>query len=508
MEQLLLMFTKFLIYTDKHYRQIYWYIFLLSLVFRFAFLLFGAEVFFGKEHFYVVGDEMVGDTYHWLTFVKNFFEYGIYTDELGSNTGYFSRPPGYAVFIGLVYLICGQQTERAFQVMVFIQVFMDAACVYLIYHIISKSFTQVAAHRTALFACFLYAIYPFAIVQSVLLIAESLSIFFLFLSLYFFTRKSTNASYLLSGIFIAFAVLLRLQLLLLVPLLILSIIYVYSQQREILIRYTLVFSLAFTAIYIAWPLRNFLISKKLIFTQKLNEHGIYAPDYMFFVDYIFGMQTNSEPLFSQIILNKAVDIPTAVMVHPEDSLQFIQLVVLLRKCGEGFSYRRFQQGMVDKPLYENQSCNDEIVDIINQLIEHQQQYNALNYYLGVPLSNFSKALFKNRLTAEHQNALLNIAVYVLFSYRTLTIILGLAALLFLLKKTGIIEPPIHIVALAYTLLWYGVNSFYVRNMEMRYLLQADVLLLIFCPFFFFYISSFNLKGDFFRNKLRNRVRTF
>ena len=66
---------------------------------------------------------------------------------------------------------------------------------------------------------------------------------------------------------------------------------------------------------------------------------------------------------------------------------------------------------------------------------------------------------------------------ILFSYRTIFIFLGLAGI-YINKKRQMISNSFLISILLYFILWYSVICFSYRNMEMRYLLMNDILLLI------------------------------
>jgi len=66
--------------------------------------LFGASIYNGGDFSYVGGD-----TYWWLNNFANLMDQGVYTDELNSEHGYFTRLPGYYFFIGFFYMLTGKK---------------------------------------------------------------------------------------------------------------------------------------------------------------------------------------------------------------------------------------------------------------------------------------------------------------------------------------------------------------------------------------------------------------
>ena len=89
--------------------------------------------------------------------------------------------------------------------------------------------------------------------------------------------------------------------------------------------------------------------------------------------------------------------------------------------------------------------------------------------------------------------MVNIMSTILFGYRTIMILLGLLGL-FLYWRVNKKFPLLLKLILSYFILWYFWNSFMYRNMEMRFLIQADLLLLIPAAWLFvFVIEKYFLK---------------
>jgi len=439
---------------------------------RLLFLLFGAEIYYGKEDFYIGGD-----TNWWVVNIKNLIEHGIYTDSIGTEWGYFTRTPGYSFLIGFFYLIVGKNMDTALQLVPYFQLLTDTLSIYIIYKISEHIFKD---SITPLIVSFLYAFYPFIIVWNVIVYAESLSVFLFFSSILMLLKAKTNKQYLLLGVVLSIAVLTRIQLILAIPLFGIIIVWkTYSLNRKIISTQVLLFCLSICLVYGAWPIRNYVNHDKLIFSQHLGDRQHWSPDYIKFMEYIWSVKVDYEPQYSQIISGDSeVVFPDASYKVPSDSILLKEVVNLARTCGEGFSYFAHSAGYRDDVVIRGEDCNTELVNLFDTLIIHQKTHNALSYYLMVPLGNLKKAIFKNQLY-KSSSGLVSIIGTVLFTYRTLLILIGLLglALLFIYKKEFFYTPGMMMV-IGYVLMWYFFQSFYYRNMEIRYLLHADILLLI------------------------------
>jgi hypothetical protein len=157
------------------------------------------------------------------------------------------------------------------------------------------------------------------------------------------------------------------------------------------------------------------------------------------------------------------------------------------------SYFRESEGIATGHVEKGKDCNEQIVSIFKELIQNQKQQNPLNYYIWVPLNNLKKALFKFSLTEEKQG-LTNVFINLVFLYRTILLLLGIIGLIILFQSTEFKFSILPLAAMGYFLLWYFFHSFYYRNMEIRYLLHADILLIYPAAFFINHvIEKFRIK---------------
>jgi len=462
-------------------------ILVLALAIRLLFFFFGAAFYYNSQSFTVQGD-----TSWWMNNIINLINHGEYTNELNSELGYFTRTPGYSFFLGFIYLIAGRDLNLTYQIVPYIQIFLDVIAVLLVFKITELTFKNI---KIALLSSLIYACYPFIIVWNVVAYAESLSVFFMLWGIYLLIINKSWPYFVLSGLVLGIAILTRIQLIVLLPIVILSLaISQYRMEGRLLNLKTFVFALSISLVYGVWPLRNYINHDKVILAQHLGDKYHWSPDIMAFRDYIWSIKVDWDPQFTQIISNQEVVFPKHAYKVEGDSILLQRAVHLMQTCGEGFSHFKRTAKYIDYVVKRGEDCNDEIVDILNTLIYNQKKYNALNYHVVVPLGNLKKAVFKSQLIKQ-KSGITGMLSKMLFLYRTLLIICGIAGLLILFFKfkSTFLKPAVLIAAI-YFVGWYFFISYFYRNMEIRFLLHADILLLFPAAWFIFYVfNKFNTK---------------
>lgn len=436
-----------------------------GLLLRLLFVLFLAESFYGNPNFWYMGDS---DS--WANGFINLWETGTFTVNPGHEYGYFVRMPGFSLYYGLFYLLAGADKVLAFTLTGWFQIFLDTATIYLVYALLMRMYNH---KRMALIAAALYAFYPFAIVWTPVAISETLSNFLFFFLLFAFAKGSVK-SLILSGALLGFAGLVRPQFLLLVPVLLL-ILFVRSGgfgKFRLAFSRLVIYSFAVLMIYGWWPARNYFIHGKPILTQELRGSPNWDLDVQAFIQYIYAVKAEWEPQFSAIIQNKEVTFPDDVYLHPEDSLLLHKTILLCQYYGSGFSHWR---GYWKEP-FDEPNENKLIAESFHLLRERQIRENPVHVFLTVPLKNLSKAVFKNEL--YDSASLVRRLASLLFYYRTILLLLGFGVALFMLYR----RLPYSILFVLFPLILYGLLCFgttvQMRNIEMRYFLLADIILLI------------------------------
>ncbi|MEP7263004.1 MAG: glycosyltransferase family 39 protein [Bacteroidota bacterium] len=450
------------------------FILLLAIINRIIFYLYGASIYFGIENFSVQGDTLT-----WVDSILNLIHHHGYSSDLSNENAWFYRPPGYSFFIGIVYLIAGNDLPLTLKIIPWIQIILDVISVYFIYNIAESLFSSI---KTAHLAALLYCCYPFVIVWTSVIYAESLSIFLLLGSLFFLFKKSKNL--IVSGILAGLAVLTRLQIMFIIPVILLAFFF---SDRKLFLKPMLTFFISFSLIYGMWPLRNLLMHNRLVFSQDLNIGKNWSKDYLSFMDYIFSVQTDHKPQFDQIVYDKTVTWPAASYLQEGDSALLEETVSLCRKCGRGFGYFINYRNSKRELVNDSDNCDEQIAANFNKLTAEQKSKNKLNYYIIVPLKNLQKCLFKSAVYGD-KSATVKTAASLLFLFRTLLILAGLYGLI-LLWKQHISRIAVSIIS-GFFIFWYFYLCFIYRNIEIRYLLPADVLLLL--PFAWLVINSITL----------------
>ncbi len=431
---------------------------------RLFFMLIGAQYFYGRENIHVDGD-----TYTWLRSIQNLIEHGVYTLNLNKVDGEFARMPGYSFFIGIFYLLSGKHEALTFKLVAWAQFCLDLLAIAMVYQIARRTFRS---SKTAFLAGLLYATYPFIIVWNPVVYAESFSIFLMIACIWFFTHRSLTYHYWLSGICLSVAMMCRPQIALLVPFLAVAIYLQYRASFKQVLINCLKFGIPVILIYGSWPLRNYLNHDKLIFTRYVHSIVVWDTDIMAYWDYIFHLKAEWEPQFTQILTNKKVDIPAHAYTVPGDSAKLAEAIALCRTCGRGFrSWPMFW----DKSPFTGEYCNDKIIQLFGELKANQLKHNPWQVWVKIPLKNLQKSFFKSTLYEEA--SLVRKMASLLFLYRTLLIFMGLAGS-YLLLRQRLTQNYLEVTIALFFVCWYWYMAFIWRNIEMRYYLPIDILLLL------------------------------
>lgn len=442
------------------------YIVLIGFALRLAFIYLFAAEFFQTPNFYYQGD-----TGAWALGFENLIKTGEYTINPLHEDGYFGRMPGYSFYLGIFYFLNNQEWNYAFYYAGIFQVYLDLFSIILIYkitYLITKN--TISANISAI----LYATYPFIIVWNPVCHSESLSVFFLLLSYYFYLKKDFRYNYFLSGMAISFGILVRPQLFIFFPILGLGILYSYFKKPKVFLRYSIQFLLAVFIFYGSWPVRNFVNHKKIVLTQKLDGLPNWDKDVRSFTHFMYSVQTDWEPQFTEIIKNKKVTYPSLAKFNSEDSLLLVNTFKMAQNCGWGFSNWR---GYWKEPM-QSKGCTNQISENFLHLRKVQIKSNPYDFWIKIPLQNLKKAIFKYRSISELVKS--NKIVAIMFLYRSLLIFLGiyfLVSFLFHKKYKEMVLICGGFFAGLYFILCFGTAPM-MRNIEMRYFLQPDILLLI------------------------------
>ena len=320
--------------------------------------------------------------------MQNLVHHGTYTIDLNYPDGKFYRPPGYAFFMMIFYFLCGLNLGLAFKVMSFAQVLLDIATLTLVYKTV-RNHSQ--TEEPALIASLLYAVYPFSLVWTPVLYAESPSLFFMFAGLYLISKREVQPMHqAIAGFALGFMVLMRVQTIFLIPAIAVMLILQSSGNIVKAFKPYVLFFLTFGIVYGAWPLRN-LIHGKFIPAVIETNHRHFSEDYVAFMHYIWSVQVDHRPQYDQIISGQQVIWPRASYLQPGDSTILAETALLCNSCSRGFSYFKASAGLIPEPITELNECSKKIAETFNRLTAEQKRNNSWQLLCDRPPTEIEKS---------------------------------------------------------------------------------------------------------------------
>ncbi len=438
----------------------------LGLLLRVVFVLFVAEYYYAKEEYF-----RTGDTYSYSQCAINLVEQGSIRTISNDDKSVAGRLPFYPIVLALFYVISGQNLDLTYQLVIWFQVLLDVLTVFLLYRL---AFFISNSYRIGVFAAFLYAVYPFTIFWVPLISTETVGVFTLITGFLFLSRRKKLSDFLFGGAIVGLSVLLRPQNIIFVP--VFSVVYFFfnlKQYKRAFISVVLACA-GFAVVYGTWVLRNYvLLDKVVLFTDTRGGTKTFTKDVVACRKYIYSIKSGWDPQFFQIVRNEEVDWPEIAFVSREDSLMLLRAEYLAKNCGSGFSHWNQYWNRSNARIPDSLSCNDSIAYYFTVLRNNQIAANPVHYHLIIPMQNLSKALFKTTLTNEKQGAL-GLLTNALFLYRSILLLLAAIGLFLMIRRKNLYGV---FIALFFALVYYYI-CFTVRNIEMRYFLNNDVIMLI------------------------------
>jgi 4-amino-4-deoxy-L-arabinose transferase-like glycosyltransferase len=445
-------------------------LFLLALMVRVGFLYFGTPFYFGEA-----GIQVLSDTYWWSRATQNLVDFGVYSSNMDMPNGLFYRPPGYSLFLLPLYLVF-DNWETVFHSIVWIQIIADSFVAVIFFKII---YLVTKNKLASTLAGLLYSFYVFSLGWTAVTYPETFSVFFLVSGLYFllkyFDSNNKVAVIFFSGALLGIAALMRIQLLILLPIPVFILLYKASAPfGSSSLRAVFAFSMGVLLTYGLWPARNLINHDQLVLAQKLDDHGHWAYDFMAFRSFVWSVKTDIEPEITYLMAGEEITWPKEARLSAEEELRAKEAINLMNECGSGLYAWRSNNGYAELNSQIEEDCNAEIAEIWNELIDNQKRNNSFHYYISVPLGNLKKALFKSSLVKQE----FSWSVFLVFGGRSILLILGILSLI-ILQMIGPtdIRKLLLFIGSAF-IIEYVFFSFFLRSMEMRYLLQVDSILLL------------------------------
>jgi len=439
-------------------------IFSLSLLLRLAFCFFLSKYYYGGITF------EFGDSYSYSQSFINLIKTGVYTFDFDYPDAYLYRPPVYPLFWGVHYLLFG--AKYVYVAVAVTQSFLDAASSVLCLLLAAR---LGCSRRWSLFSGIIYSINPVLLVHVPITGTETLAIFLTLLSVYLTLRPSRYVHIFFAAFLVALATMVRQYLGIILPLI---LIYLFlceynsgSINLSVLFKKSAVFLLGFCLIVSPWFLRNTIeLGKPTILMGETTGYAVYQEDYIAFRNFYNLYFVNITPIWNSIAFTGSDGI--------SDYAEFGSLskdmhlaAKLAHSCGS--SFLAWKQLSSPLPLGSStvNSCNKDVVSAYEKLRAKALDQGGLTLLIKSPLANLSKSLFKSDLVVGSSNALKGFAIKTVFTFRTFYVVLGLLSFVWLLRRP-------EAIFLLFPVLMICMISFGVRRqVEIRYLAQAEALLI-------------------------------
>lgn len=412
----------------------------------------------------VFGDRLLitDDSKSYTNAFLNLIHAGEFSHDLSSPEASYGRMPFMAFVWGIFYLLLGK--TKAYWGLAVLQILFDTLIGIIIFRIMKKFFER----RMALAVVLVYMLFPLNWFFVVRTDYNFFALFFtvaVFYKLIFF--KNNLRDQITLGILLAFGFYVRETLLLLVPL---AFFYLIRYYRLPVKQYALVFITAFI-LYLPWPLRTYLKTDKIVPVKPLSAgYAEYNTDMLSYMYWLYAWHDDhiDEYLSYSYRLEKEIIFPDEIFASETEKQLALNTVKLAQMCGTSFvTWQR-----LSPEEHAKRSCNkNELISKSFDLLkESYRKRNPLRYYVSVPVQNLRKAFFKFSLLDSHRMSPLIFKPMMIF--RCLLLFLGLLAC-FIYRKNGFFI----LCALYFGVIYFFI-CFILRQVEMRYLYEADVLMLI------------------------------
>ena len=449
---------------------------------RLAFLLVGAKVYYGSTQSDIFTN---GDSHSFILSFTNLLQHGVYTFDFLEPDAVFGRLPGYPMFYGLHYLIFGPQ--HASLAVACTQLVLDTLGILLIFQALRRIWP--AARWTPYLGAALYAFYPFTIIWVTIIGTETVATFLVLLWVNYLLRmRAALLPALGLGLIIAMAFYVREYLGVLMPI---SLVYLAAQYhatnpgswRATTVRVSLWASVAFGVLYLAWPIRNYVSYHRFVLLKPPTAgYANYNIDFASFRNWVHCWTNDEQFWLDKVAKNTGpYGFPADAFDTPAEQQQAEYLASRARQCGSSFYL--YRTGLYASAIYRDtakmranreyqENCNSEISAGFNELKAQFVQRHPVRYWTHVPALNLRKAFFKSSVNRVGEGGAKQLLIKGLFLYRTLLLLLAVLGVV-LFYRNYKLWPAV---------LYFGFMYLFVcvimRNVEMRYLLQADALSLL------------------------------
>jgi len=437
-------------------KRIYVAIFLTALVLRLAYCFYLQKFMWGGEFRYTTAD-----TPSYLDSFMNLIHYGRYCFDLEIKDSCFYRLPTYPFFLGINHLIFGKFAWASVSVF---QSMIDAVSCCLAFAIArGLNFDLVSQRVVAL----LFICYPFTIVWTSVQVPEVIGVFFVLLAVYFIVVEQRQVlSVLGSGAALVLAVWSKQYTLALLPAVVFLVASRADWKRAVTI--TTAIYLSFCVLYSPWPIRNYVNHGEWAFLMgKTTGHRFYLADFNSEMNFVKLFYENPKDMLDIAATKGILILPESKFVK-DHRYEIDQAVRLAFEKGPGSLLRQGKVLTINKELRVDEK---NVADAFNVLSIKAKNEMAFTEYYRTAFESFQKGFFKTNYIAKSGSAIIQA---ILFGYRGILVVLGISALF-------VARDRVRWFVVGVLMYWVStlfVISFIYRQVEMRYLLMSDMLLII------------------------------
>lgn len=457
-------------------------IFVTALALRLAFSFYFSKYYFGDLRY------TFGDTESFTRPFLNLISKGVYTFDFGNADAYLYRPPAYPLFWGSHYLIFG--ADKVLKAVAFTQSFIDSGSAVLCVALATR---LGCTKKWAIFSGILYALNPILFVHVPISGTETFAIFLTLSSVYLALNPEKTSNLFWAALLLAVATMTRQYLGILLPITILYLFFWSLQLRNarilIFSKKALVYSLSFCLFVSPWFLRNAIeLGKPTIFMGETTGYKTYQEDYVAFSKFYNLYFVNVTPIYDSIAAKGSDGL--------SDHEEFGELADEVRdaarqanECGPSFvAWRAMKFAHIKSPM-PSVYCKKNVVDSYESLRYRAIKMGGPALVLKAPIGNVAKSIFKQDLVHAQASIAKTLTIRSIFLFRSSYIVLGFLSIAWLWRRpeATFLLFPVAIIILI---------SFLIRQVEIRYLAQAEALLIPYAAFSIDRLSSFVRRKSF------------
>jgi hypothetical protein len=224
-------------------------------------------------------------------------------------------------------------------------------------------------------------------------------------------------------------------------------------------------------IYLPWPIRNYAHMGSLMLTKPVSAGYIgFKDDIMNYVYWMYSWH-NCDMLHyfnNAYDDSKPIDYPKEIFNSPSEEKLAHDLIMLGRTCGTSFAWWKKMKSLPPQKV----KCNyDKLIGRgFDVLRNNYIKTHPFVFFIKIPIENLGKAFFKNSLTNSGSKVDGIFAIMMIF--RSVFLLTGILACLLYW------ENDYFKMSFIYFWVMYIFICGVFRQVEMRYVLPADVVMLV------------------------------